>query len=83
MHSLRDVYCRKLLMKKKTFLGPFFFCTFLPFVPFYPFVPLSVLPMRILASNNVYQFLDFSQSFVVVSDASNIAIGDALLQQFG
>jgi hypothetical protein len=44
MHSLRDVYCRKLLMKKKPFLGPFFFCTFLPFVPFYLFVPFSVLP---------------------------------------
>jgi hypothetical protein len=44
MHSLRDVDCRKLLLKKKPFLGPFFFCTFLPFVPFYLFVPFSVLP---------------------------------------
>ena len=38
---------------------------------------------RILASNKVFQLPDFSQPFVVVSDASNIAIGGALLQKFG
>jgi hypothetical protein len=38
---------------------------------------------RILASNKVFQLPDFTQPFVVVSDASNIAIGGALLQKFG
>jgi hypothetical protein len=52
------------MMKKKPFLGPFFFCTFLPFVPFYLFVPFSVLPIFIVDENlgkNVFIELRRSQ----------------------
>ncbi|CBY13091.1 unnamed protein product [Oikopleura dioica] len=38
---------------------------------------------RILASNKVFQLPDFSQPFVVVCDASCVAIGGAILQKFG
>ena len=38
---------------------------------------------RILASNKIFSLPDFSQPFTVVCDASNIAVGGALLQKIG
>jgi hypothetical protein len=56
MHSLRDVHCRKLLIKKKLFLGPSFFCTFLPFCTIFS------------TSVKFYEFLKFDFTFLAIFD---------------
>ena len=38
---------------------------------------------RILASNKIFSLPDFNHPFTVVCDASNLAVGGALLQKIG
>jgi tricorn protease-like protein len=65
MHSLRDVDCRKLLIKKKRFWDLF------SFVPFYLFVPFSVLPQP-----KSIAFAGNNQPVVLTTEAALVVNGN-------